>query len=69
MLPGSPHQTLAQAPIESVAVLLLGSRGEGAFEAVYDRIPRGGFVIIGLYGVDPEARKAVDAFRANRSTF
>ena len=67
MLPGSPDQTLAEAPIESVAVLLLGSRGVAALEAVYDRIPRGGFVIVGRYGVDPEAREAVDAFRASRS--
>lgn len=69
-LEGWFRDTLAGAPIEQIAVLRLdGDLYESTrqtFDALYDRVVPGGFVIVDDYGVLPECRQCVDDFRAER---
>ena len=68
-LQGPPSATLADAPIESVALLRLDGADpedvETALEALYDKVAPGGFVVIDDYSA-PGCREVVDAFRAER---
>lgn len=62
--------TLPSLPVQSLAVLRIdGDMYEStwnALEALYDKVPAGGFVIVDDYGLAPCAQ-AVDEFRASRS--
>lgn len=68
-LPGPFDQTLPEAPVEKISLLLLGdSVREDAgvvLDALYDRLAVGGFVFIDRYSA-PECKEAVDEFRARR---
>jgi cephalosporin hydroxylase len=68
-LQGPFDSTLADAPIEKVALLRVdGSAAQSAdtvLEALYDKIPLGGFVVIDSYGSEG-CREAIDAFRERR---
>jgi cephalosporin hydroxylase len=68
-LQGPMDATLADAPIERVALLRTGHGIGGEVRAVldhlYDRVVPGGFVIVDDYN-DASCRKEVDAFRAER---
>lgn len=66
-LQGSFDNTLPDAPIDKVALLRIdGSVAQSAheaLEALYDKIPLGGFVVVDSYGA-PGCRSAIDDFRA-----
>lgn len=66
-LPGWFHETLADAPIERLAVLRLdGDLYEStivALETLYPKVSPGGYVIVDDYALDT-CRHAVDDFRA-----
>jgi cephalosporin hydroxylase len=68
-LQGDPRATLADAPIERVALLRIGDELDGAvgdaLETLYDKLTTGGFVVVDPY-VSPSCRQAVDDFRARR---
>lgn len=69
-LPGLFADTLADAPIERIALLRIDadlySSTTECLEALYDRVVPGGFVIVDDYGGLPPCREAVDAFRDRR---
>jgi cephalosporin hydroxylase len=66
-LQGPPSQTLSEASIGGIALLRVDSRDpaeiSAVFEALYDQVAPGGFVIIDGYGA-PECETAVDEFRS-----
>lgn len=69
-LEGWFSDTLATAPIEQVAVLRLDgdmyASTMDAFDALYDKVPVGGYVIVDDYGAVPSCQQAVGDFRAAR---
>jgi cephalosporin hydroxylase len=69
-LQGPPSRTLANASIDAVALLRVGSRDADDIRAVldvlYDRVAPGGFVVIDAYGA-ADCQAAVDGFRSERS--
>lgn len=69
-LPGFFDKTLPDAPIGDIAVLRLdGDYYEStmiALDSLYDKVPRGGFVIIDDYGPLEPCRRATDEFREKR---
>ncbi len=69
-LPGWFRDTLAEAPIDQLALLRLdGDLYEStmdALEALYDKVAPGGFIIVDDYGALPPCRQAIDDFRARR---
>lgn len=69
-LPGWFEDTLADAPISSLAVLRLDgdlySSTIVALEALYDKLSPGGYLIIDDYGAVPACAKAVEDFRGER---
>ena len=62
--------TLAAAPIERLAILRLdGDLYESTMDALaplYDKVGRGGFVIVDDYGSCPPCKRAIDDFRTQR---
>ena len=70
LLPGWFDATLPGAPVQQVAVLRLDgdyyASTMTALQALYDRVPAGGFVIIDDYGALQPCQEATDAFRAER---
>ena len=66
-LQGDFADTLHDAPIEKVALLRIGGDLDlstaDVLDALYDKIPMGGFVVVDDYEA-PTCRKAVDEFRA-----
>lgn len=71
-LPGWFCDTLAQAPLEQLAVVRLDAdyyeSTTQALDALYPRLSVGGYVIIDDYGIVPlGARRAVDEFRSRHS--
>ena len=68
-LPGQPAASLSDARIEQIAVLRIGPElGEAArrvLDAVYDRIPVGGFVVVDAHE-SSATRASVEAFREAR---
>ena len=69
-LPGLFADTLADAPVERIALLRIDadlySSTTECLEALYDRVVPGGFVIVDDYGGLPPCREAVDTFRERR---
>jgi hypothetical protein len=69
-LPGPFRDTLADAPIERLAVLRMdGDLYESTFvalESLYDKVSPGGFVLVDDYQTWPQCRLAVDDFRSDR---
>lgn len=69
-LEGWFHETLPDAPIEQIAVLRLDgdmySSTMDALQALYDRVPDGGFVIVDDFGAVDACRKAIHDFREER---
>ena len=67
-LKGWFKDTLAIAPIERLALLRLdGDLYESTMDALvplYDKVERGGFVIVDDYGSCPPCKRAIDDFRA-----
>lgn len=67
-LPGWFKDTLAEAPIDKLALLRLDGDMYGstieALDALYEKITPGGFVIIDDYGAVEACQKAVEHFRA-----
>ncbi len=68
-LQGGYEATLADAPIEAVALLRIGA-GAGidagvTLDQLYDRVVEGGFVVVEDASA-PECREAIDDFRARR---
>jgi cephalosporin hydroxylase len=65
-LQGPPSRTLADASIDPIALLRVGSREpdevRAVLEAVYERITPGGFVVVDAYGA-ADCKAAVDAVR------
>jgi O-methyltransferase len=70
-LKGWFKDTLASAPIETLAVLRLdGDMYEStaqALESLYDKVSLRGFVIVDDYGAVPGCQAAVKDFRAKRN--
>lgn len=70
-LAGWFKDTLASAPIKSLAVLRLdGDLYESTMDVLnplYDKVSRGGFVIVDDYFAFPPCKRATDEFRASRS--
>lgn len=70
LLPGWFADTLPSAPIGPIAVLRLDgdyyASTMTALEALYDKVPPGGFVIVDDYGALEPCRQATDAFRRDR---
>jgi O-methyltransferase len=70
-LPGWFADSLAGAPVESLAILRLDadlySSTREVLDSLYDKVVPGGFIIIDDYHVFPNCRRAVDEFRAERS--
>jgi O-methyltransferase len=70
-LKGWFRDTLPTAPIDQLALLRLdGDLYEStmdALSALYDKVARGGFVVVDDYGALPPCRKAVEDFRASRA--
>ena len=68
-LEGPPAQTLAEAPLDDVALFRIGSRdpdeARAVLEALYDRVAPGGFVLVDAYGAG-DSQAAVDLFREER---
>ena len=68
-LEGAPARTLANAPLDDVALLRIGSHDPNeagaVLEALYDRVAPGGFVVIDGYGA-ADCQVAIDAFRKER---
>jgi cephalosporin hydroxylase len=68
-LQGEPGAMLAEAQIESIAVLYVTPPLEGSvvdvLEAAYDRVERGGFVVVHHYG-DSVVEDEVEAFLRSR---
>jgi cephalosporin hydroxylase len=68
-LQGAPGETLAEAPIEGIALLRIDRQEpeevSAILRATYDRVRPGGFVVIDDYGSDACAA-AVEAFRSER---
>jgi cephalosporin hydroxylase len=66
-LQGPPSRTLAEAPIDEIAVLRVESQEPDEVAAVlgalYDRVTPGGFVVVDGYGA-PECEAAVEEFRS-----
>ena len=69
-LPGLFADTLPGAPIEQVAILRIDgdlySSTRDALDALYDRVPAGGYVIVDDYGALEPCRMAVDEFLVER---
>lgn len=69
-LKGWFKDTLPQAPIEQLAILRLdGDLYESTMDALvplYDKVARGGFVIVDDYNSCPPCKHAVDDFRSRR---
>jgi len=69
-LKGWFKDTLAVAPIEQLAILRLdGDLYESTMDALvplYDKVTRGGFVIVDDYGSCPPCKRAIDDFRSQR---
>ncbi|HEX2087346.1 MAG TPA: PqqD family peptide modification chaperone [Solirubrobacteraceae bacterium] len=69
-LPGWFADSLPDAPVEQIALLRLDadlySSTREALDALYDRVPPGGYVVVDDYGALAPCRRAVDAFRAER---
>ena len=69
LLAGPPARTLPDAPIEKVALLLLGDAVRGnageVLDLLYDKVAVGGYVVVDRYAA-PKCRDAVDEFRARR---
>ncbi|MBS45055.1 MAG: macrocin O-methyltransferase [Nocardioides sp.] len=69
-LEGWFSETLPDAPIEQVAVLRLDGDMYGstmdALEALYDKVPVGGFVVVDDYGAVPGCAQAIHDFRDAR---
>lgn len=69
-LKGWFRDTLPTAPIQQLAVLRLdGDLYESTMDALnplYDKVTRGGFVIVDDYGSCPPCKLAIDEFRAQR---
>lgn len=69
-LPGWFADSLAEAPVEGLAILRIDadlySSTRDVLEALYDKVVPGGFVIIDDYHVFPNCRRAVDEFRSER---
>lgn len=69
-LPGFFDKTLPDAPIGDIAVLRLdGDYYEStmiALDSLYDKVPKGGFVIIDDYGPLEPCRRATNEFRERR---
>jgi cephalosporin hydroxylase/glycosyltransferase involved in cell wall biosynthesis len=68
-LQGAPPETLAEAPIDQVALLridceLTGSPA-GVLDALYDKLSVGAFVVVDGYS-SPDCQEAIEAFRARR---
>lgn len=67
-LPGWFKDTLPTAPIEALSLLRLDGDSYEAtmqiFEALYDRVSPGGFVVVDDYLRFPECRQATDDFRS-----
>jgi len=67
-LQGWFEDTLPTAPLDTIAVLRLDGDMYGstmvALEALYPKVPPGGFVIIDDYGDIDQCRQAVDDYRA-----
>ena len=61
-------ETLGSCPVERIAVLAadVGTYGgtHTILESLYTRVASGGWIAILTYGSSPQARAAVDAFRA-----
>jgi hypothetical protein len=70
-LSGWFKDTLAAAPIESLAVLRLdGDLYESTMDALnplYDKVSDGGFVIVDDYDSCAPCKRAIDEFRTGRS--
>jgi cephalosporin hydroxylase len=68
-LAGPFSSTLAEPPMEKIALLVLGdsvrAEADEILEALYDRVAVGGFVVVDKYAA-PKCGAAVDAFRARR---
>lgn len=68
-LQGPPDRTLADAPIDSVALVRIDGNDRddlhAALDALYDKVTLGGFVVIDDYG-EPDCRAAIDEFRLAR---
>ncbi|NLD76560.1 MAG: hypothetical protein GX643_07815, partial [Acidimicrobiales bacterium] len=68
-LSGDPAASLVDAEISEIALLRigpdLGEASRAVLEAVYDRVPVGGFVVVDAHE-DSTTRKAVEAFRLDR---
>jgi cephalosporin hydroxylase len=66
---GAPGQALADAPIQEVALLRLGTGAETAIgdvlDALYDDVAVGGFVVVDEFEREP-VRRAVEEFRDRR---
>jgi O-methyltransferase len=69
-LKGWFNETLPAAPIERLALLRvdgdLYESTRDALVALYDKVEKGGFILVDDYGDFPPCRKAVDEFRAAR---
>lgn len=69
-LKGWFKDTLAVAPIGQLAILRLdGDLYESTMDALvplYDKVSRGGFVIVDDYGSCPPCKRAIDDFRSQR---
>lgn len=69
-LPGWFAETLPTAPVEQVAVLRLDGDMYGstmdALEALYDKVPAGGYVIVDDYRAVPTCATAIHDFREAR---
>lgn len=67
-LPGWFRDTLAQAPIERLAVIRIDAdmyeSTTQVLEALYPKLAPGGYVIVDDYGGIPACRRAVDDYRA-----
>jgi cephalosporin hydroxylase len=68
-LQGAPSETLAEAPVEDIALLRIDRQDPQEVSAIlataYDKVSPGGFVVIDDYGSEGCA-EAVQAFRAER---
>ncbi len=66
---GRLGETLADAPIEKIALLRVGQAPghdlEDALESLYDKVTLGGFVVLDDYASD-EAKLVIDEFRGRR---
>lgn len=70
LLKGWFKDTLSTAPIERLAILRLdGDLYESTMDALvplYDKVERGGFVIVDDYGSCPPCKRAINDFRSQR---